>query len=173
MQYTAYRTKLKLNNGQATLMAKHAGYSRWVSNWGLRLWSDGYKSGLKPSASTLRKLFTNHVKRSFPWMDELSSKVYQYAFISVGEAFRRQLEYKTQRYGSQLVVVDRFFPSSQLCSKCGDRQKMPLKVRTFECEKCGNVKERDFNASLNLEYYPTAVGLTVNACGAGAADTPL
>jgi transposase len=46
MYYKAIRTKLKLNNTQATLMAKHAGYSRWVYNWGLRLWSEGYKDGL-------------------------------------------------------------------------------------------------------------------------------
>jgi len=89
MYYKAIRTKLKLNNTQATLMAKHAGYSRWVYNWGLRLWSEGYKDGLKPSANVLKKLFTNHVKPLFPWMGELSSRVYQYAFISLGDAFKR------------------------------------------------------------------------------------
>jgi transposase len=78
MYYKAIKTKLKLNNYQATLMAKHAGFSRWVYNWGLRLWSEGYKEGLKASANTLKKLFTNHVKPQFSWMSELSSKVYQY-----------------------------------------------------------------------------------------------
>ncbi len=89
MYYKAIKTKLKLNNYQATLMAKHAGFSRWVYNWGLRLWSEGLSVGLKPSANTLKKLFTNHVKPQFSWMSELSSKVYQYAFISLGDAFKR------------------------------------------------------------------------------------
>jgi putative transposase len=89
MYYKAIKTKLKLNNYQVTLMAKHAGFSRWVYNWGLRLWSEGYKEGLKPSANTLKKLFTNHVKPQFSWMSEISSKVYQYAFISLGDAFKR------------------------------------------------------------------------------------
>src|ERR671932_1764919 len=89
MYYKAIKTKLKLNNYQATVMAKHAGFSRWVYNWGLRLWSEGLSVGLKPSAHALKKLFTNHVKPQFSWMSELSSMVYQYAFISLGDAFKR------------------------------------------------------------------------------------
>ena len=89
MPYKAFRTKLKLGNKQVTLMAKHAGYARFVFNWGLRLWSEAYKEGLKPSIKTLKKVFTNHVKPQFAWMSKLSSKVYQYAFISLGDAFKR------------------------------------------------------------------------------------
>lgn len=89
MAYKAFRTKLKLDNKQATLMAKHAGYARFVFNWGLRLWNEAYQDGLKPSVKTLKKLFTNHVKPQFSWMSELSSKVYQYAFINLGDAFKR------------------------------------------------------------------------------------
>ncbi len=82
-------TKLKLNNRQKTLMAGHAGFSRWVYNWGLAMWKDAYNQGLKPNTKTLKRLFTNHVKPEYPWMSELSSKVYQYAFINLGEAFKR------------------------------------------------------------------------------------
>ncbi|WP_424100339.1 RNA-guided endonuclease InsQ/TnpB family protein [Moorena producens] len=367
--HKAIKTKLKLNNQQKTLMAKHAGYSRWVYNWGLALWQQAYSEGLKPSASKLRKLFTNHVKPQYPWMNELSSKVYQYAFIALGVAykrffkglggypkfkkkgrndsftidnsgksinlsgirhklpklgwvrtyeplpeittkkitisrqadgwyvschyeheplatpklkdvvgvdlgikelavlstgivfpgskpygqaqkqlvrcqrdlsrkikgsnnwykavnrlgkkhqkvanirentlnqlttylaknhgtvviedlnvsgmmanhrlaasmadqgfyeFKRQLEYKCQWYGSQLVMVDRFYPSSQLCSSCGHRQKMPLKIRTYNCPECGLSLDRDLNAAINLR---NAVGSTVSACGRSAADS--
>ena len=75
---------------------------------------------------------------------------------------RTQAEYKTQRYGSSLVLADRFFPSSQLCSNCGSRQKMPLSVRIYSYQ-CGMKKDRDLNASLNLENYPLiAVGLTAS-----------
>ncbi|NEQ39351.1 MAG: IS200/IS605 family element transposase accessory protein TnpB [Okeania sp. SIO3I5] len=360
--HKSIRTKLKLNNKQKTLMAQHAGYSRWCYNWGLSLWNAAYRGGYKPNARKLREVFTNHTKPMHPWMKNLSSRVYQYAFINLGEAFkrffqglgkhprfkkkgkhdsftidncgkpielngwnhklpfigwvktyepieattkkitisrqagnwylsysyeftpnstekttevvgvdlgvktlatlstgvifegaksyrklenklsnlqylnrnkiigsanwkkaqlkiaklhtkvanirkdvlhklttylaknhsvvaiedlnvsgmlanhklaksiadqgfyefRRQLEYKTHWYGSELVVVDRFFPSSKTCSNCGHVQDMPLNLRTYNCPDCGISIDRDLNASINLR---DAVGLTVNACG--------
>ena len=87
--YKAYRTKLKLNDKQKTLLARHAGYARFVFNWGLALWNGAYKDGLKPNANKLKKVFTNHVKPRCEWMKQLSSRVYQYAFINLGEAYNR------------------------------------------------------------------------------------
>jgi putative transposase len=69
--------------------------------------------------------------------------------------FKRQLEYKTRWYGSKLIIADRFYPSSQLCSNCQNRQKMPLNKRVYECSHCGLKIDRDLNASINLELYPT------------------
>ena len=85
--------------------------------------------------------------------------------------FRRQLEYKSTWYGSTVVKVDRFYPSSQLCSRCDHRQKMPLKARVFKCGGCGIEKDRDLNSSINLERwhpdinYPKTVSSTGLACG--------
>ncbi|TMR25289.1 IS200/IS605 family element transposase accessory protein TnpB [Nonomuraea turkmeniaca] len=63
---------------------------------------------------------------------------------------RSMLEYKAQWYGRELVVVDRWFPSSRLCSACGTLQdKMPLNVRSWECA-CGAVHDRDVNAAKNV-----------------------
>ncbi|MBC9719770.1 IS200/IS605 family element transposase accessory protein TnpB, partial [Streptomyces sp. TRM66268-LWL] len=77
--------------------------------------------------------------------------------------FRTMLEYKAQWYGRHVVVVDRFFPSSKLCSACGTLQgKMPLSVREWTCD-CGTTHDRDVNAARNL----LAAGLAVTACGAG------
>ncbi len=70
-------------------MAQHSGYSRWCYNWGLSLWNAAYRDGYKPNSRRLREVFTNHVKPLIPWMKKLSSKVYQYAFIHLGEAFKR------------------------------------------------------------------------------------
>jgi putative transposase len=78
--------------------------------------------------------------------------------------FKRQLLYKAEWYGAEVILADRFYPSSQLCSECGHRQKMPLHVRTFQCECCGVQKDRDFNASVMLENYSPAVSSTVAAC---------
>ncbi len=64
--------------------------------------------------------------------------------------FRSMLEYKTAWYGRELVVVDRWFPSSKLCSACGTLQeKMPLNVRVWGCA-CGAAHDRDVNAARNI-----------------------
>lgn len=63
---------------------------------------------------------------------------------------RRQLEYKCKWYGSTLVVHDRFFPSTKMCSQCGFvKATMPLSERVFRCERCGYVEGRDLNAAIN------------------------
>ncbi|WP_027438467.1 RNA-guided endonuclease InsQ/TnpB family protein [Lachnospira multipara] len=67
--------------------------------------------------------------------------------------FRKQLEYKCNDSGIQLIIADRFYPSSKLCSCCGKIKKdLKLSDRTYRCE-CGNVIDRDFQASLNLRTY--------------------
>lgn len=67
--------------------------------------------------------------------------------------FRKQLEYKCNANGIQLIVADRFYPSSKLCSCCGKIKKdLKLSDRIYKCE-CGNVIDRDFQASLNLKAY--------------------
>ena len=67
--------------------------------------------------------------------------------------FRKQLEYKCNDSGIQLIVADRFYPSSKLCSCCGNIKKdLRLSDRTYKCE-CGNVIDRDFQASINLKAY--------------------
>jgi putative transposase len=78
--------------------------------------------------------------------------------------FRSMLEYKAAWYGREVIAVDRFFPSSRLCSHCGILQeRMPLHVRTWTCADCGATHDRDVNAAENL----LAAGLAVTVCGAG------
>ncbi|XWK90853.1 MAG: RNA-guided endonuclease TnpB family protein [Phormidium sp.] len=85
--------------------------------------------------------------------------------------FKRQLEYKADWYGSTVIKVDRFYPSSQLCSCCHHRQKMSLSKRVFNCQNCDVELDRDLNASINLEHwhpeidYPKTVSSTGFACG--------
>ncbi|MFD0853196.1 RNA-guided endonuclease TnpB family protein, partial [Actinomadura adrarensis] len=76
---------------------------------------------------------------------------------------RSMLEYKCAWHGRELVVIDRWFPSSRLCGACGTiGEKMPLNVRDWTCE-CGTVHDRDVNAARNI----LAAGLAVSACGDG------
>ena len=83
---------------------------------------------------------------------------------SFGE-FRRQLEYKTARTGSVLHVIDRWYPSSKTCSRCGRvKAKLSLSERTYRCEHCGLVIDRDLNAAININVAGSAPE-TVNAHG--------
>ncbi|XTZ15467.1 RNA-guided endonuclease InsQ/TnpB family protein [Micromonospora echinospora] len=77
--------------------------------------------------------------------------------------FRTLLEYKADWHGRDLVVVDRWFPSSKLCSACGAlTERMPLNMRSWTC-RCGQIHDRDVNAARNI----LAEGLSVIACGGG------
>lgn len=94
--------------------------------------------------------------------------------------FKRQLEYKTEKFSSKLIFVDRFFPSSQICSNCGNhRHKMPLKNRVYVCSDCGYQANRDLNAARNIDRWfedifvperSETVSFTEIACGV---DKPL
>lgn len=66
--------------------------------------------------------------------------------------FRQQLEYKCKWYGKKLVVIDRFYPSSKTCSRCGWKDDdLKLSDRVFRCENCGLELDRDFNAAINIQ----------------------
>ena len=74
---------------------------------------------------------------------------------AVGDAswteFVRQLHYKADWYGKKIVTISRWFPSSQLCSSCGEKSgKKALSIREWTCESCGVRHDRDINASLNI-----------------------
>jgi putative transposase len=78
--------------------------------------------------------------------------------------FRTMLEYKAHWYGRELVVVDRWFPSSQVCSHCHvNGGKKPLHIREWTCTHCGTFHDRDVNAAQNI----LAAGLAVSVCGDG------
>ena len=67
--------------------------------------------------------------------------------------FRKQIEYKCIDKGIQLIIADRFYPSSKLCRCCGNIKKdLKLSDRIYKCE-CGNVIDRDYQAALNLQAY--------------------
>lgn len=97
-------------------------------------------------------------------------------------AIRTMLGYKTRWGGGRLVTAGRWFPSSKTCSGCGlVKAKLPLRVRTFECDTCGLVLDRDFNAARNLALLAERTGTAVGGdpqpqgCNGRGADrkTPL
>jgi putative transposase len=68
--------------------------------------------------------------------------------------FRRMLTYKEAFYGTKVELVDRWYPSSKMCSCCGNIQSMPLSERVYHCNQCGHEQDRDLNAAINLENAP-------------------
>jgi putative transposase len=89
----AIKLELKLNNKERTLMAKHAGFSRFVYNYGLGLYKEvmDIKGGLIKKISAIRKVLTNVTKKKpeFAWMNQLSSRVYQNALIALKNGLSR------------------------------------------------------------------------------------
>ena len=93
--------------------------------------------------------------------------------------FQQMIRYKAARAGKVCAKIGRFEPSSQICSKCGHRQKMPLDVRTYVCPECGQVIDRDLNAAINIRDFAvfrvirkdllnTDGTSGINACGDGS-----
>ena len=80
--------------------------------------------------------------------------------------WRRQLTYKAAWYGCRIVVADRFYPSSKRCHECGGiNAGLTLSDREWACMECGVIHDRDFNASMNLEYIAVSSTEMKNACG--------
>ena len=68
--------------------------------------------------------------------------------------FKTMIKYKSQRYSIEFIEAAQWYPSSKICSKCGYiKPKLSLSERTFVCECCGTVIDRDRNASINLSRY--------------------
>jgi len=81
--------------------------------------------------------------------------------------FRTMLEYKCEWYGRELLIVDRWFPSSKTCSCCGAKAELTLKDRKWKCSTCGTDHDRDVNAAKNI----LAAGQAVSACGVDGRPT--
>ncbi len=148
----AVKKSLKLNNNEATLMAKHAGFRRVVFNFGLslrtRMYSDGKLSDSK-AIDKVKKILTNHVKKQpeFAWMNQLSSRVYQNAFIDLKNAFSRYRSGKAghpkfaSRRNGQSFTVDS--SNGKVLLRAGKTIKIPTlgTFRLYEALECGYVSQ--------------------------------
>lgn len=90
--------------------------------------------------------------------------------VGFGE-IRRQLDYKTSWYGSQLHIIDRYLPSSKTCHACGTvKAKLSLRERLFECE-CGYREDRDVNAARNIARFAVPELADIGRLAAGRAES--
>jgi len=99
---------------------------------------------LNPSAIVIEDLnITGMMKNK-----HLSRSIQEAKFYEI----RRQLKYKCKNNNIKLVIADRWYPSSKICSCCGHKKdKLSLNERTYICEECGLIIDRDYNASINLK----------------------
>ncbi len=164
-------------------MAQHAGYSRWCYNWGLSLWNAAYIDGYKPNARKLTEVFTNHTKPLYPWMKNLSSKVYQYAFINLAEAFKRFFQGLGKRPRFKKKGKHDSFPSecfANTIDNCGKpielngwNHKLPFidVVRTYEAIEAKTQKitisrqASDWYLSCSYEFHPHSTPKTTDVIG--------
>ena len=148
----AVKRALKLNNREATLMAKHAGFRRVVFNFGLSLRTQMYSEGKFTDSKVLnevKKVLTNHVKKTseFAWMNQLSSRVYQNALIDLKDAFSRYRSGKAghpkfaSRRDGQSFTVDS--SNGKLLLVAGSTIKIPTlgTFRLFEPLECGFISQ--------------------------------
>lgn len=97
----------------------------------------------KPSYITIEDLnISGMIKNKYLSKSISNQKFYE---------FRQKLTFKCKIYGIELRIADRFYPSSKICHKCGNIKKdLKLSDRTYKCSICGEIIDRDLNASLNL-----------------------
>lgn len=99
----------------------------------------------KPSFICIEDLNVSRMMKN----KHLSKAIQQQGFYE----FRRQIQYKSEWNNISVIIADRFFPSSKLCSCCGEIKKdLKLSDRVYKCD-CGNIIDRDYQASLNLKQY--------------------
>jgi len=148
----AVKRALKLNNNEATLMARHAGFRRVVFNFGLSLRTQMYSEGKFTDSKVInevKKVLTNYVKKKpeFGWMNQLSSRVYQNALIDLKDAFSRYRsgssghpKFASRRDGQSFTVDS---SNGKVLLNAGKTIKIPTlgTFRLFEPLECSFVSQ--------------------------------
>jgi putative transposase len=140
----AIKVELKLNNTERTLLRKHAGFSRFVYNYGLALMQalekEGIKGGCGKKIKAIKKVLTNHTKKqpNYQWIGELSSKVYQSSLQALENAIERWYKglgdkprFKRRRDCESFSVYD---GNGKVLLQSGKRIKIPT-LGTFRLKE--------------------------------------
>jgi transposase len=180
----AHRIGIESTPAQCDYFARAAGTARRVWNWALAQWNRQAAAGGRPHAMLLKKQF-NAIKYAHPdwqdadgqpWLRTVHRDAHAQPFAHLAAAWARFFAarraglpahpprfkkkgrcrcYKARRYGTAIVLADRWFPSSRLCSACGVRNgTLALSERAWTCG-CGVRHDRDVNAAHNLKRLAT------------------
>ena len=142
----AMRFRIEPNKEQRVLFAKTFGCCRFLYN---RMLSDRLLSDLTGEPMEIRPAA---YKKDYPWLREVDSLALCNVQLDLERAFRTMLAYTLEERGKELVKVDRFYPSSKRCSRCGRiKETLALSDRIYHCE-CGCELDRDVNAAINIRW---------------------
>jgi len=154
----SYRSEKKLKNLQRKLSRKTKGSKRYEK---ARIkYARAYEHVTSQRHDSMHKLTTYLVRNydiiciedlNVPRMLKCRSRA-KWISDALFAEFRRQLEYKAKWYGKTVVVIDRFYPSSQLCSECGYQNPLvkDTNIHDWICPVCGKHHDRDINAAINI-----------------------
>jgi putative transposase len=193
----AYRFALDPSSAQERMLPSHAGAARFAWNWALVRCRERYAAEARWYSANRRKsaqrLARIHARVANVRADALhkatTSIAANYETVMAENlnvagmirnrrlaraiadqgfgAARRMLGYKTTWNGGDLILADRWYPSSKTCSGCGTvKAKLALSERLFACESCGLAIDRDQNAATNLRNLAVSGTERLNACGA-------
>ncbi|MHB1513667.1 MAG: RNA-guided endonuclease InsQ/TnpB family protein [Acidiferrobacter sp.] len=123
------------------------------------------QDGLHKLSADLTRRFSTIVLEDLNVRGMVRNRHLARAISDMGFAeLRRQVEYKAAMRGGEVILVDRFYPSSKTCSGCGHvLDVLPLSVREWTCPACGAAHDRDHDAAVNLKNL--AASSAVSACG--------
>lgn len=97
----------------------------------------------KPKAVVMEDLAVSNMVKNRHVSRQLNRAKFRY--------IRDQMQYKCERNGIEFILADRYYPSSKICSKCKEKNKLGKGQRTYKCKNCGLEIDRDLNASINLK----------------------
>lgn len=128
---------------------KYSAYSRYLSNI--------KQNYLHSCSADIIKMYPQRVVvetvSELSWLKDKQHNINREIMLSGVSEFLRQLEYKSQNNGIKFIKADKYYPSTQICSCCGNRKKLSLNERIYYCDICGLEIDRDINAAKNLEHY--------------------
>ena len=98
----------------------------------------------------IKEMSNKETRKEKSYEEKQASKNITEAYL---RKFRILLTDRIRKYNTELIIVDKYYPSTKKCNRCGNIKEMKINDRTYKCEHCGLVIDRDLNSAINLANY--------------------